>query len=102
MYKELIVAEIEDDVLLGIDILQNDDGGPADILLSKGVIVLKGKNIPCIQIVMKNDVRKVTAADHFIIPPLSEAVIDVFIERKELDDVSQKNRFYCRTYTTLL
>ena len=69
MYKELIVAEIEDDVLLGIDILQNDDGGPADILLSKGVIVLKGKNIPCIQIGMKNDVRKVTAADHFIISP---------------------------------
>ena len=103
--REIIVAEIEDDALLGIDILQNDEGGPADILLSKGVIVLKGKTIPCIQIGMKNDVRKVTAADHFIIPPLSEAVIDVFIERKESDDASQKTDFiveptqhFCETY----
>ncbi|KAH3876475.1 hypothetical protein DPMN_000319 [Dreissena polymorpha] len=47
----------------------------------------KGKTKPCIQIGMKNYVRKVTAADHLIIPPLSEAVIDVFIERKESDDV---------------
>ena len=48
--REVIVAEIEDDALLGIDILQNDDGGPADLLLSKGVILLQGKEIPCIQV----------------------------------------------------
>jgi len=30
--KEIIVAEVEDDALFGIDILQNDDGGPTDLL----------------------------------------------------------------------
>ena len=38
--KEVIVAEIEDEGLLGIDVLQNDDSGPADLLLTKGIMIL--------------------------------------------------------------
>ncbi|KAH3692187.1 hypothetical protein DPMN_191543 [Dreissena polymorpha] len=40
--RAIIVAVIEDDALLGIDILQKDKGGPADPLLSRGVILFKG------------------------------------------------------------
>lgn len=86
LQKEIIVAEIEDECLLGIDILQNDDGGPADLLLTKGVIVLKGQEIPCIQIGLKSEIRKVRAADHYTIPGYSEAVIDVMVDRSEADD----------------
>ncbi|KAL3878170.1 hypothetical protein ACJMK2_030539 [Sinanodonta woodiana] len=82
--REVIVAEIEDEGLLGIDILQNENDGPADILLSKGVIKLNGVSIPCIQIGLNDDtVRNVKAADDFIIPGNSEAIIDVFVDRRE-------------------
>ena len=37
MEVEAIVAEIDDDGLLGVDILQNGKNGPADLLMSKGV-----------------------------------------------------------------
>ncbi|CAC5392806.1 unnamed protein product [Mytilus coruscus] len=84
---EIVVANIEDQCLLGIDILQGQQGGPADILLSKGVINLKGVSIPCIQVKKSEIIRKVTAADHFIIPGYCEAVIDVYIERNENDEL---------------
>ena len=83
---EAIVAEIEDDGLLGIDVLQNGDGGPADIILSKGLILINGAEVPVIQMGLKNRVRRVTAADHFVIPAQSEAIIDVYVEREEDDD----------------
>lgn len=35
-----------------------------------------------------NRVRKVTAADHFVVPAQSEAVVDVFIEWRDYDDFS--------------
>ena len=38
LYADIVVAEIEDDGLLGVDILQKQQSGPADILLSKGEI----------------------------------------------------------------
>ncbi|CAC5408305.1 unnamed protein product [Mytilus coruscus] len=47
--KELIVAEIEDEALLGLDILMKGDQGPADIKLTEGVILLNSTTIPCIQ-----------------------------------------------------
>ncbi|KAH3882643.1 hypothetical protein DPMN_006587 [Dreissena polymorpha] len=40
MTEEVIVAEIEDDALLGYDFLRRKQGRPADILLSKNKIVL--------------------------------------------------------------
>ena len=33
--REVIVADIQDDALLGIDIMRNKNGGIADILMSK-------------------------------------------------------------------
>ena len=86
--KELIVADIQDEGLLGIYILRDDEKGPADILLSKSLLILRGQEIPCIQVGVTNKIRKVTAADHVVIPPQSEAVLDVYIEHMEADDTS--------------
>ena len=90
---EAIVAEIDDDGLLGVDILQNGKNGPADLLMSKGVMVLNKKEVPMMQVGMSSRVRKVTAADHFVIPAQSECIIDVVVERHEYDDFSRENDF---------
>lgn len=37
--SEAIMAEIEDDTLLGCDVLMGGKMGPADILLSKGILL---------------------------------------------------------------
>jgi hypothetical protein len=42
--------------------------GPADIKLSEGLMLLDGIAIPCTQIGQPEPVRKITAADDFIIP----------------------------------
>ena len=90
---EAIVAEIEDDGLLGVDILQNGADGPTDILMSKGVLKMAGKEVPIIQVGIMNRIRKVTAADHSVIPAQSEAIIDVYIERREYDAFSSESEF---------
>lgn len=60
MERELIVANIEDDALLGLDILMKGPGGPADIKLTKGERVLNGTTIPCIQLGQREVVRKMS------------------------------------------
>ncbi|KAH3868715.1 hypothetical protein DPMN_031867 [Dreissena polymorpha] len=87
--REIIVAEIEYDALLEIDILQNDEGGPADLLLSRGVILFQGIEIPCIQVGRKEEIRTVRAADNYTIPGQSEAIIDVLVDRLDSDDLMQ-------------
>ncbi|CAC5423943.1 unnamed protein product [Mytilus coruscus] len=62
--------------------------GPADIKLTEGVILLNGVTIPCIQIGQPEPVRKVRAADNFIIPPQSEILIEVFVDKTENDPIS--------------
>ena len=93
MEVEAIVAEIDDDGLLGVDILQNGKNGPADLLMSKGVLMIDKKEIPIIQVGVNDRVRKVTAADHFVIPAQTKCVIDVYIERWEYDDFSSEKEY---------
>ena len=90
---EVVVADIEDECLLGIDILQNGPFGPADLLLKKGILLLDGHEVPCSQIGMQETLRKVVAADDVEIPGLSEAVIDVYVERTDIDDDSRHSNF---------
>lgn len=90
---EAIVADIEDDGLLGVDILQNGDNGPADLMMSKGVLLIDEQEVPIIQVGMKTRTRRVTSADHFIIPAQCESVIDVYVERQEYDDFSSENDY---------
>ena len=93
MQIEAVVAEIDDDGLLGVDALQSSSNGPADIMMSKGVLVIDKQEVPIIQIGLNTRVRRVTAADHFVIPAQSEAIIDVFIERKDHDDFSAETDY---------
>ena len=73
--EELLVADIKDDVLLGIDVLQNNDKGQADILLSLGEIRLQGHVIPCIQNGLKDGRRRVRSAMKYEIPGVSELIV---------------------------
>ncbi len=73
MAREAVVAAIEDDALLGYDVLVGGENGPADILLSKGKIVLDSIEIPCIQVGSKSRARKVVIADDVSVPGNSEA-----------------------------
>ncbi|CAC5386997.1 unnamed protein product [Mytilus coruscus] len=59
LIKELIVAEIEDEALLGLDILMK-----------------VGQSDP---------IRKVTLTDIYVIPARSEVIVDVFIDRFDTD-----------------
>ena len=72
--------------------MQNGADGPTDILMSKGVLQMAVKEVPIIQVGMYR-IRKVTAADHSVIPAQSEAIIDVYIERREYDDFSSESEY---------
>ena len=85
--------DIDDDGLLGVDILKNGKNGPSDLLMSKGVLFIDKKEVPIIQVGVKSRVRKVTAADHFVTPAQSECIIDVYLERHEYDDFSSEKDF---------
>ena len=50
LIREVVVAEIIDDVLLGDDILRRDRKGPMDILNSKKIILFRGQEIPLLQV----------------------------------------------------
>lgn len=84
--KEIIIADIGDEGLLGADIIQEDEKGPGDLMLSKGILRLRGLDIEILRVGKDNKVRKVTAADHYMVPGYCEQVIDVFIERFPEDD----------------
>ena len=93
---EAVVADIEDDGLLGVDVLQNGEGGPTDLCLSKGVLKINNQEVPIIQIGMNERIREVTAAGHSIIPAQSEAIVDVHVERKAYDDFSSEHEYTIR------
>jgi hypothetical protein len=42
---------------------------------------LNGTTIPCIQIGQSEIVRKVRSADDFYIPPRSEVIVEVFVDK---------------------
>ncbi|KAH3839079.1 hypothetical protein DPMN_112501 [Dreissena polymorpha] len=81
--REAVVADIEDDVLLGYDVLGSKDNGPVDIMLSRNVLVLNGVEIPCVR---DETARKKRVADDVTVSGGTEAVIDVFVVSQEGDD----------------
>ena len=91
--REAVVAEIEDEVLLGYDVLGESANGAADILLSQNKIVLDGIDIPCFQVGKGLKTRKVTVATDFKLPGLTESLIDVYVERREEDDFDGKAEY---------
>ena len=97
---EAVVADIEDDGLLGVDVLQNGEDGPTDLWPSKGVMKINKLEEPIIQKGMNDRIREVTAADHNIIPAQSEVMVGVHIERKAYDDFSSENEYTIRPAET--
>ena len=91
LHKEVYVADIEDDALLGYDILMGSDGAPSDILLSQDKIVLDGVEVPIFQVRSRGQTRRVVVADDVLLPGQSEVVVDVFVERFEEDDSFQRD-----------
>ncbi|XP_062602935.1 uncharacterized protein LOC134264683 [Saccostrea cucullata] len=82
--KQLLIAEIEDDALLGMDILM-DKESKAEIHLDRKIIKFYGHEIPCIS---NDDESKLTlrSADQYTIPPMSEMLIQAFVERNSEED----------------
>ena len=60
---EAIVADIEDEALLGFDVLKGGSQGAADILLSQNMIILDGVEIPCVQVRRSDIVKRVAKVD---------------------------------------
>ena len=85
MDKRMTVAEIQDEVLLGADVIQWDSSGPADILLTQNIMILRQVAIPLHQVGYPERTRKVRCADHHVVPPMSEMLIDVLIDRQKPD-----------------
>ena len=78
--REVIIAEIQDDVLIGMDIGEN-----MDVLSTQNKLILDGQEIPC-TFVKSNTSRRVFVAVDYEIPALSEAIIEAHIEQIEVND----------------
>ncbi len=63
------MTDIEDDILLGADILMQDECGPSDIMLSSGIINFGGETIPVQKIGSVHRAQREMAADHYVNPP---------------------------------
>ena len=84
--RNVLVASITEDVLLGADFLQDEEDGPVDIFFSQGKMRWKGLELPFLPYNTPANTRKVHAADHYIVPAMSEMIMDVYVERTELNE----------------
>jgi len=78
--KQILVADIKDEALLGDDVIRRDKYGPGDVLNSQNVFKLRGADIPLHHVGEPKRVRKVQLASDCEIPPLSESILDVIVE----------------------
>ena len=75
-----MVAEISDEVLLGVDVLLDPANGPADILLKSSHLIVGSHKIP-----LFTCVRRARAAEDFIVPAMSEVIVDAFVDAMGAD-----------------
>lgn len=87
----LSVTKIDDDLLLGTDVLRDDPSGPCDILLSESKMMFRGTNLPIKCLSRRHKTRRVKAADRYVIPGLSQVIIDALIERSPNSCDEEKN-----------
>lgn len=80
------MADVDDNILLGSDVLQRDPSGPADLIHSEAKSILIGTAIPVEHVGVPRPARRVVAADHFVIPGMTEVVIDAFVLAREEDE----------------
>ncbi|CAG2212161.1 unnamed protein product [Mytilus edulis] len=73
---EMIVANIEDEALLGLDVLMKSQWGPADIKLTEGIILLGGHAVHCTQIGQRNEfIRKIYGEAYYEIPQVQDCIL---------------------------
>ena len=83
--KSMIVTDITDEILLGADILLGDAYGKVDLLLSEGIMMFQGVEIPLESEGLVHQIRRVHLADNYELPAMSEIVVDVFVDRSKND-----------------
>jgi hypothetical protein len=88
-----VVAQIDDEVLLGLDILMMGKKGPTEIKLADKCIIWNGETIPCTLVGDLRRVRNVSLADDVTIPGLSEAIVDVYIEKDPVSELCSNLEF---------
>lgn len=52
-------------------------------------MLLQGVSIPLVLVDPLGAVRRACAADHYVLPPMSEALIDVYVDRSGDEQVDQ-------------
>ena len=77
----LTIAEITDDVLLGADLMHDGEEQPFDLLISEQRISWKGVSIPLTIASSPGSTRHIYAADHYVIPGMSEMVVGACFDR---------------------
>ena len=81
--REMAVAEITDDILLGDDILHRDPEGHMDIVNSEQVLKFKGMKIPLETVGLPERALRITCIKNEMIPGMSEKFIEGFLERPD-------------------
>ena len=61
--------------------------------MSKGILIINKQEVLILQVGVNTRMRNVTAADYFVIPLQSEAIVDVYTEHQEYDDFSAEQDY---------
>ena len=98
--RKVIIADIKDDVLLGMDV------GELDIITSRNEVIINGTTIPCTY-VPPSTVYKVRASEDYDIPGMTEAVIQVDLHqngeaRRLGETVLEPSAEFLKTYPLLM
>ena len=78
--KEVAVANLHDECLLGADILLGLKEGPFDFLLTENRLSWNGHSIPVVQ-VKPFESRKVMCASRCVVPGNSEVLLNAIVQR---------------------
>ena len=83
--RERAVADISDDMLLGADILQKDEWGPVNLLLSQNRMKFGNTFVSIQQIGVDSKLRRARLADHTVIPGMNQVNADVLVDSSDSD-----------------
>ena len=90
LQRVLMVAEIEDKILLRDDILRRDPEGPMDILNTEKVMVFKGLRIPLHTVGEQKQKIKVLAVNTLVLPGMTEQIVDGYLDWSEEDEGAEQ------------
>ena len=86
LWRVLMVAEIEDQILLSEDILRRDPEGPMDILNTEKVMMFKGLWISLHMVGELKQKIKVLAVNMLVLPRMTEQIVDGYLDWSEEDE----------------